>query len=288
MSRQGVNDADFERLLSKLDHQPSDAGSTAQFADNDFAMDDSYNCVSEFTLAWQNERWAPELLPCDLYLLDDITEMLDFQMTTVVDKLRDKGKPEEDFKAVLYETELERVRFMLRSYLRTRLAKIEKYALHYLEEYDQDEQKRQESNSGMDIEGSSGSNGGGGGGGGGDGGMGASPNNKVIMTSSEYEYAVRYVELQKQYHHQTSLHMLPEAMQSIDGTGEGEDNMIVRPNLDKAVICRVLKDIGHVDVGYSSETATEDDQVIMQEGNVFILNYSKVRKLLLDGHIQLI
>ncbi|KAI9033586.1 hypothetical protein CLU79DRAFT_841507 [Phycomyces nitens] len=85
--------------------------------------------VNALTHAWINERNSPELLKYKRRLveslLDKLREKIDSLDSTTVDA-------KNMFISVVYETEVERIRYLIKSYLRVRLFKIEKFALHLL------------------------------------------------------------------------------------------------------------------------------------------------------------
>lgn len=78
--------------------------------------------------AWRNEKLAPELLP---HISDMITLMLG-QVAHMEQNLTTLSP--NDFLYVVHKLELERIKFLLASYLRCRLEKIEKYATYILSE----------------------------------------------------------------------------------------------------------------------------------------------------------
>lgn len=60
--------------------------------------------------------------------------------------------------------------------------------------------------------------------------------------------------------------------------------MIDAPDLDTAVFCRVLKDVGLVSVG-----GVEDDrEVEMRRGDVLVVRWRVVRERVLAGDVELI
>ncbi|KAG0253473.1 GINS complex subunit [Mortierella polycephala] len=81
--------------------------------------------VKFLTQAWINERAAPDILKYEQASVDGLLAKIDEQ-TMVIDEL-DSGKDTSVIISILYQTELERIKFVLRSYLRTRISKIEKY-----------------------------------------------------------------------------------------------------------------------------------------------------------------
>lgn len=87
---------------------------------------------------WLNERLSPEILPQQ-------TEMLDLmlgQITHIEENLKQLDK--NDFRLIAHRMELDRIRFVISSYLRARLEKIETFTAKILldEEQRTDEQKR--------------------------------------------------------------------------------------------------------------------------------------------------
>ncbi|TPX69018.1 hypothetical protein SpCBS45565_g02732 [Spizellomyces sp. 'palustris'] len=88
--------------------------------------------VKALTQWWINERCAPEILPYQEHLVNNLLEMLNAQAENVEAQAPDT--PDGAFLLVIYQQEMERIKFVIRSYLRTRLAKIQKYTLHFLQE----------------------------------------------------------------------------------------------------------------------------------------------------------
>jgi GINS complex subunit 4 len=82
--------------------------------------------------AMLNERSAPEILPYEEQLVVDMHEAIENQQGHI-DEARDKGDDiDEEFAISLYQMEIDRVKYLLVSYLRSRLAKIEKHVLHIM------------------------------------------------------------------------------------------------------------------------------------------------------------
>eukprot|EP00794_Sanderia_malayensis_P005647 gene5647-6343_t len=78
--------------------------------------------------AWLNEKFAPDLLESKVELVECVIE----QVTEMDEKL--KSAPKGDVAASLQIMELERVKYMMNSYLRKRIQKIEDFTIHLLEE----------------------------------------------------------------------------------------------------------------------------------------------------------
>ncbi|KAF9555942.1 Sld5-domain-containing protein [Agrocybe pediades] len=85
--------------------------------------------LEQLTRHWMNERHAPDILPAQEELLTSLLDHLRRQ-SDAVQLLREDPSTSEDehIRIMLVQTEVERVKFIVRSYVRTRLFKIEKYA----------------------------------------------------------------------------------------------------------------------------------------------------------------
>eukprot|EP00058_Branchiostoma_floridae_P024983 XP_002610473.1 hypothetical protein BRAFLDRAFT_124274 [Branchiostoma floridae] len=78
--------------------------------------------------AWLNEKFSPELLPHKQDLVDVMLDQLNGMQENI--SRAKKG----DLKASIHKMEIDRIRYVLASYLRIRLEKIEKFVHHLLEE----------------------------------------------------------------------------------------------------------------------------------------------------------
>nr|GLL27608.1 DNA replication complex GINS protein SLD5-like [Ipomoea trifida] len=77
--------------------------------------------------AWRNEKGAPEILQFEAALVQRSREQIQLMEETVEDYTKSGVDP---LTVSLYQMDLDRTMFLLRSYLRTRLQKIEKYVFH--------------------------------------------------------------------------------------------------------------------------------------------------------------
>lgn len=78
--------------------------------------------------AWLNEKFSPEILPNQIDHVDCLLE----QIKEMEDNLAKLSKT--DVKVDLHKLEMERIKFVVTSYLRTRLKKIECFCVNVLEE----------------------------------------------------------------------------------------------------------------------------------------------------------
>ncbi|KAG5913818.1 GINS complex subunit [Claviceps capensis] len=88
--------------------------------------------LQALTRRWVAERTAPELLE---WPSDGLFERVNDRIKAQIDKvevLTGNMDPKTNFALIVIQTELERYKFLVRSYLRVRMAKIDKHTLHYL------------------------------------------------------------------------------------------------------------------------------------------------------------
>ncbi|KAG6599762.1 DNA replication complex GINS protein SLD5 [Phytophthora cinnamomi] len=83
---------------------------------------------------WVNELNAPEILPYNEEMVTEMLEQVRNQQEYVDSVYEDRAQltEEKSFVNKLYQMEIDRLRYMVSSYLRTRLRKIEKFAVHIL------------------------------------------------------------------------------------------------------------------------------------------------------------
>ncbi|KAI8380377.1 hypothetical protein BD560DRAFT_347560 [Blakeslea trispora] len=194
--------------------------------------------AAQLTTAWSNERNAPEILPYERGLVEFLLETVEQQVEKVMEDM--ENHVENKFESMVYQTEIERVKYVIKSYLRCRLFKIEKFTLHLLR----------------------------------------LPNLKELLSHQEIIYARSYQELMESHYHHTFLHQLPRTQQKQDEVIQ-DMSMVVEPNLDAPVFCRVLTNVGHVVIGQS-------DSVLFEVGDIYILRYSDVQQHLKDKKVKLI
>ncbi|XP_044266727.1 DNA replication complex GINS protein SLD5 [Tribolium madens] len=77
---------------------------------------------------WVNEKFAPEILPHKQEVVDCVLGQISYMEKNL------ETLPSIDFKKGIHQLEVDRIRFLVASYLRVRLEKIETYVLHILKE----------------------------------------------------------------------------------------------------------------------------------------------------------
>ncbi|KFA70432.1 hypothetical protein S40285_00591 [Stachybotrys chlorohalonatus IBT 40285] len=88
--------------------------------------------LQSLTRLWVAERSAPELLE---WPKDGLFERVNANIKSQIERVEEMTgdmDPKANFALIVIQTELERFKFLVRSYLRARIAKVDKHTLHYL------------------------------------------------------------------------------------------------------------------------------------------------------------
>ena len=169
--------------------------------------------------------------------------------------------PKSNFTLVILQTELERFKFLVRSFLRARMGKvstsvlqcgtstnrtfkIDKYPFHYRQ---------------------------------------LSLSDPSILSPLEQQYLQSHQALLASQYHASFLSAFPQALQKLDDTAGGV-SMVDKPDEDSAVFCRVLRDAGSVEV--HGEAGSSD--VELKRGDVWVLRWSTIREAAIRGDVELL
>ncbi|CAM6090793.1 unnamed protein product [Calypogeia fissa] len=152
---------------------------------------------------WRNEKEAPEILRYEAQLVERVQEqilLMEENIAALSTEISD------ELMLSLYRMDVNRALFLLRSYLRTRLSKIEQFPIHIV----------------------------------------STPEVSEKLSESELEYAFRYGEALAKHFEQTVLNRLPEEYTSMSKqyTSSEEGDMIPKPQLDTFVFCKSKGTIG--------------------------------------------
>lgn len=194
----------------RSDPNQSFANATAARADQMVDLDDEElyeegqeTKVRELMRRWMDERLVPDLLPWHGELVAEILEMLQSQNDIAAQLQSNANTTEEEhFAVMLVQTEVERIKFVLRSYLRSRLQKIEKYTPYIL----------------------------------------ATPEIQRNLSELEQNYVQRFGDLVGSHFQVSTLNSLPPHMHSLADENPNMPSMITEPNKTKAVFFRVRDD----------------------------------------------
>ncbi|KAF4583922.1 GINS complex subunit [Pleurotus pulmonarius] len=190
-----VDDIDIDELMAP-------AGVQAGVFDLGDSSAQRESPIQQLIRHWMNERHAPDILPIQEQLLASILDHIRRQSEAVQLIRSDPGaSQEEHFRIVLVQTEIERIKFIVRSYLRTRLFKIEKYARYIV--------------SNVDIQ--------------------------TRISASERTYASKQARILDNHFWVTVLQSLPEAQSHLDDTPIFMPPMVTEPDKSRAVFVHALK-----------------------------------------------
>ncbi|XP_020635909.3 DNA replication complex GINS protein SLD5 [Pogona vitticeps] len=143
--------------------------------------------------AWMNEKFSPELLESK----SEVTECVMEQLEHMEENLKRAKKG--DLKVSIHRMEVERIRYVLSSYLRCRIQKIEKYFPHILEK----EKTRAEGE-------------------------------PSILSPEEFAFAKEYMANTETHLKNVALKHMPPNLQKVDLL-----KAVPKPNLDSFVFLRV-------------------------------------------------
>ena len=124
---EGSLEAGGNASVDLIDSERLDSGVTNETTDQEeLTAEEVLNRLQD---AWINEKFAPELLEPQIEVVDCLLD----QLSSAEDTLKE-AKSTDKMAYTLHKMEMARVRFLVSSYLRTRLNKIQKHVFHILEE----------------------------------------------------------------------------------------------------------------------------------------------------------
>ena len=188
--------------------------------------------------------------------------------------------PKTNFSLIVIQTELERYKFLVRSYLRARIAKVSRRTEYPLRPPKQKirnttllprqsvAKQASETNS-MQIDKHTLH-------------YLSSEDLRSRLSSTELAYATRHQALLHNHYLSSFLGSFPEKLQNLNDTA-GNISMIDSPDVDSVVFIRMLRD---KDV--HGEGTDADNTLAASDGDVLILRWSSARQLVLDQHAELV
>ncbi|KAJ6589050.1 hypothetical protein B0H19DRAFT_1102714 [Mycena capillaripes] len=159
--------------------------------------------LEQLTRHWMNERHAPDILPAQDVLLSSLLDHIRRQSDTIQLLRGDPSTSEEEhIRIMLAQTEVERVKFIVRSYVRTRLFKIENYARYII----------------------------------------ANEDVQTRITTAERDYASRHAHLIDRHFYASVLQSLPESQAGLDDIPNFiMPPMVTEPDTTRAVFAHARK-----------------------------------------------
>ncbi|QLG75005.1 hypothetical protein HG535_0H03320 [Zygotorulaspora mrakii] len=234
---------------------------------------------------WRNERCSPELLPYPSSLMSRMLRRLQAQMDNIESiamgffEDSDNHESVDEYAAphpastnnklplLCMEADLERLRFVIRSYLRCRLSKVDEYAL-YLKQLEQTEKE-------------------------------IMPLNE-LLSAQELEYHERHFTILLKLLNNSVLKHMPSELQAINDT-EGSVSMIDEPDWNKFVFVYVKTPSANqlqyepaLSTGeygkscYTVNIEELEEDVELAVGGIYVMRYLVIRELLREDKIELI
>lgn len=230
--------------------ETSSTSKTAQEIDAKERADD----LTKLKRAWLAERMAPDVLPYQTELLGRMSERITQQMEFIEERsLTVVDEPDVKIHLLVVESELERIKFLMRGYLRARLAKFDKYAIHILKSIDQQD---------------------------GDDDHHLDRNYARNLSRSELKYIARQVTILSRLHGVQFLDSFPQGLEVIDD-GMGSRPVVQKPDFDKTVCI-------YVDETIPTPILAGTDELDMEKGNVYAIRYSAIEPFVRDGSVRLV
>ncbi|CEP63444.1 DNA replication protein SLD5 LALA0_S08e02608g [Lachancea lanzarotensis] len=232
---------------------------------------------------WRNERMSPELLPFPHLLMQRTLRRVQEQVEHIevlsmgyLDDTGGSADASDSRNATLLsklpllgmEADLERLRFVLRSFLRCRLAKIDKYNL-YLRQFNEE---------------------------------GAAVSLDELLSRQELEYHERHFAILLKLLNNSILRHLPPELQAVDDN-DGSVKMVEEPEWTRFVFVFVSgpdpkkEQVPDPRLLVSETTGQQFYPVTIQElqeeaelaiGGIYVMRYNVVRELILENKVQLI
>ncbi|SCU94203.1 LAME_0F06546g1_1 [Lachancea meyersii CBS 8951] len=232
--------------------------------------------------SWRNERMSPELLPFPHLLMQRTLRRVQEQLehieclsmgyledTAGVSNAADSrnGAVTSKLPLLAMEADLERLKFVLRSFLRCRLAKIDKYSL-YLRQFND---------------------------------AGAAVPLDELLSRQELGYHERHSTMLLKLLNNSILRHMPPELQAVDDN-EGSVKMVEEPEWSRFVFVyvngpdRAQRDPDSL-LLVNEETGQQFYSVTIQElqeeaelaiGGIYVMRYNVVRDLILDNKVRLI
>lgn len=224
-------------------------GATPGTGDDRFVNPD----LSKLLIMWRNEKYAPEILPFDTEVVENISEVVDFVGETLEEeRLESDVQDPNDPDRCLRVLDLDRTKYILRDYLRIRLWKLSQWPQHYLE-----------------------------------------PRNLALLSEAERNFLRDCWQLKRGFFEHRLLGALPAAKRGLDDKLDHLDmvrrpildkHVYARITGDVGII--------DIPPDFTQETSGSVEPLALHEGQSYLLRYSLIRKFLMEpehaGKVQLV
>lgn len=196
--------------------------------------------------AWRNEKAAPEILRYEFNLISRVKQQIQLMEETVDEKSSGGSDP---LSVSLYQMDLDRTLFLLRSYLRIRIQKIQKHMFHI--------KKTEELWN--------------------------------RLSKDEKDFTKTCTNDLEQHLKDTVLSKLPENYQFVlrQSSISEEDDMVPEPNLDTFVLCRSKEYLTGIQLE-DGPVDDRSKLFEMEPGVLHFICYKSIKALVESGKIDLL
>ncbi|KAJ8025915.1 DNA replication complex GINS protein SLD5 [Holothuria leucospilota] len=198
--------------------------------------------LSKLEEAWLNEKFAPDLLETKADLVDCMLE----QIQQMEDNLKRCKKG--DMRILIHKMEIDRIRFVISSYLRLRLEKIEKFHEEILHR----ESGRKEED-------------------------------PLLLSEQELSFAKEYSQSVKEHAKVLVLNHLPQNFQKLD-----REKTAPKPDLDQHVFLKANRNQDQVLIEPELEDDPSAEVVDLVKDSQYIMRFRPLVPLVTDGAVSLI
>lgn len=189
-----------------------------------------------------NEEFSPDILQFATLTVEGIQNLVSAQTGALDDVEFGDSDTSVGFETHIKRMELDRINYLLRSYYRVRIKKIEKIILFIFKDQDTFDK----------------------------------------LSKAEQEFAISYMNLVEGHFNRSFLSMLPEKLRKLDK--DGNVDHAVPPELDRFVFCRMKRTLG----SYAVSEEPTDPTIYLEDADIVVTRYSKIRDMLKDETAELI
>ena len=264
-------DVDISDILASVS-RPQHAGSQSH-PQHAHADTDAFTDHQQLTRAWTSERCAPDLLPYPSELMSRVTSRVQAQISRIEDlasgmgedlgatsssKPNPTGTQNANLVLSILQSDLSRTQFLIRSFLRQRLAKITRHAVYYLTRTLESDTKTQ------------------------------------YLGPAEAQFLRHHQALLSQFYETSFLDAFPAGLRRLDDTSGGVP-MVEAPDGASAVVVRCLAEglwSNERDVDGAEGAAIEGEganvELRMKRGEVWVVRWRDVRRGVEKGDLELL
>ena len=225
--------------------------------DDDIEINENVKLYETLKRAWNDEKNAPILLKfksTEVARFQTLLASREREIEEMENSANESGDGNEMLLSAIGREELNRAKYVLRSYLRTRIKKIQQFPVHVLQQWNE---KNSEETEEADV-----------------------------ISEKEYEFTLALVKAYEE-HAQSVLANFPISqhftyrdafMEFVEGKKNEELTMVSHPNeANKMVFIRILEDVG---MHQLDDGTDEGDKIDLEKGKILFCKFQQFKGLL--------